>query len=367
MTTVYQTGAISVGSGSTSVTGSGTAWTTSGTRPGDLLIAGGAVALIASVNSATSITLANSWPIETQSSVSYFILQLDDGLRALAASNLLLQALNGGALTSLAGLSGGADKLAFYNGNNTFGLTDFGAAARTFLAAGPVVTANALDATAGRLLKVGDFGLGIVGAPNQLADLNSFDSVEGMYAAGSGTLNRASSPWGNSYHIVQIHRYGATSLLQVVRKDMGAYVETYVREGDSSTGWGPWRLQYGAANILGGVSQSGGVPTGAIIERGSNGNGVYVRFADGTQICWRTVSVNLGSTDDQTFAMPAVFATDTVFTSMNPVNNTMGGDAFASNARARISGSATWSVRNRTSTGHTGSETFVLFATGRWI
>jgi hypothetical protein len=43
---------------------------------------------------------------------------------------------------------------------------------------------------------------------------------------------------------------------------------------------------YNQGNILGTVSQSGGVPTGAIIERGSNANGEYVRFADGTQICW---------------------------------------------------------------------------------
>lgn len=43
---------------------------------------------------------------------------------------------------------------------------------------------------------------------------------------------------------------------------------------------------YRRANILGSVSQSGGVPTGAIVERGSNANGEYVRFADGTQICW---------------------------------------------------------------------------------
>ncbi|WP_278397756.1 hypothetical protein [Stutzerimonas kunmingensis] len=42
---------------------------------------------------------------------------------------------------------------------------------------------------------------------------------------------------------------------------------------------------YQRSNILGTVSQSGGVPTGAIIERGSNANGGYVRFADGTQIC----------------------------------------------------------------------------------
>lgn len=53
--------------------------------------------------------------------------------------------------------------------------------------------------------------------------------------------------------------------------------------------------------ILGAVSQSGGAPTGSIIERGSNANGRYVRFADGTQICWgatsgrTTASVQAGS------------------------------------------------------------------------
>ena len=38
-------------------------------------------------------------------------------------------------------------------------------------------------------------------------------------------------------------------------------------------------------DIVGTVSQSGGVPTGAIIQRGSNANGEWVRYADGTQIC----------------------------------------------------------------------------------
>ena len=47
---------------------------------------------------------------------------------------------------------------------------------------------------------------------------------------------------------------------------------------------------YNQANILGLVSQSGGTPTGAIIERGSNANGEYVRFADGTIICLITLT-----------------------------------------------------------------------------
>jgi hypothetical protein len=41
---------------------------------------------------------------------------------------------------------------------------------------------------------------------------------------------------------------------------------------------------YKKSNILGTVSESSGVPTGAIIERGSNSNGEYVKYADGTMI-----------------------------------------------------------------------------------
>jgi hypothetical protein len=44
--------------------------------------------------------------------------------------------------------------------------------------------------------------------------------------------------------------------------------------------------KFGPDNILGTVSQSAGVPTGALIERGSNANGEYVLYADGTLMCW---------------------------------------------------------------------------------
>lgn len=39
------------------------------------------------------------------------------------------------------------------------------------------------------------------------------------------------------------------------------------------------------ASIVGTVSQSSGLPTGAIIETGTNSNGTYTKFADGTMIC----------------------------------------------------------------------------------
>lgn len=73
----------------------------------------------------------------------------------------------------------------------------------------------------------------------------------------------------------------------------------------------PWREVYTAASILGAVSQSAGVPTGAVIEQGSNANGEYVRFADGTQICRMTgnfpaQAINTGASLNCPF--PATFS-----------------------------------------------------------
>ncbi|MGL4269840.1 MAG: prophage tail fiber N-terminal domain-containing protein [Plesiomonas sp.] len=45
-----------------------------------------------------------------------------------------------------------------------------------------------------------------------------------------------------------------------------------------------WVQQYGSNSIVGDVSQIGGVPTGAIIQTGTNVNGRYIKYADGTLI-----------------------------------------------------------------------------------
>lgn len=58
---------------------------------------------------------------------------------------------------------------------------------------------------------------------------------------------------------------------------------------------------YNKTNIVGTVSQSAGVPTGAIIERGSNANGEYVRWADGTQECWTNQSAAIAPGETKGF------------------------------------------------------------------
>lgn len=73
-------------------------------------------------------------------------------------------------------------------------------------------------------------------------------------------------------------------------------------------------VPYTRSNVLGTVSQSGGVPTGAVIERISGANGTAVRFADGTLICSHSLtgsaSAAVGWTYPSTFiAAPVVTGT----------------------------------------------------------
>lgn len=52
---------------------------------------------------------------------------------------------------------------------------------------------------------------------------------------------------------------------------------------------------YRRGNVIGPVSQLSGTPTGSIIESGSNANGKYVKFADGTLIQWLVPYAYTGS------------------------------------------------------------------------
>lgn len=66
---------------------------------------------------------------------------------------------------------------------------------------------------------------------------------------------------------------------------------------------------YNPENIIGTVSQDSGIPTGAIIQSGSGSNGRYVKYADGTQICFGQVSfVIQNGVHNFTLVYPLAFA-----------------------------------------------------------
>jgi len=150
---------------------------------------------------------------------------------------------------------------------------------------GTAVTQSATDTTAGRLLKVGDAGW-LDQSPSTTL-VNS--AVEpGTYSyAGSGTDASAPSAAGGS---LLVQRHGTLYITQLAMQANNWLKFTRYSQ-DNGTSWSAWATDYNEQNILGTVSQSAGVPTGAVVEQGSNSNGEYVRFADGTQICWHSTSV----------------------------------------------------------------------------
>ena len=70
---------------------------------------------------------------------------------------------------------------------------------------------------------------------------------------------------------------------------------------------------YSRDSIVGLVSQLAGVPTGSIIESGSNANGSYLKFADGTMICAKIHSFpeNSNNNAGPVINYPATFASVT--------------------------------------------------------
>ncbi|WP_434672154.1 phage tail protein [Pseudomonas sp. R1-15] len=148
------------------------------------------------------------------------------------------------------------------------------------------VTTTSSDSTAGRLMKVGDFGIGAAGpllAPNSAIK-------NGMYtfAAGAAGAPLELASAGGS---LIVNTLGGNYIQQLAMSVPGSTSNPYfgMRHFDSAGTPGPWRKFFHNANILGTVSQVSGIPTGAVIESGSNSNGTYIKWADGTMVCIRNI------------------------------------------------------------------------------
>lgn len=170
LSTTYSAGTVTVGANSTTVTATGSSFIAAGLQPGDIFWAAGLSARIASVDSATGLTLAYGWPGSALSGANYEVRYVDDGARAAASTNALLLQLASGNLSAIAGLASAANSVPYFTGSGVAGLASLTAAARTVLD-DPTISAmrdtlelqkqtSETDATAGRTLINGAWGAG---------------------------------------------------------------------------------------------------------------------------------------------------------------------------------------------------------------
>lgn len=120
---------------------------------------------------------------------------------------------------------------------------------------------------------------------------------------------------------------------------------------------------FNQGNVVGTVSESGGVPTGAIIERGSNANGEYVKYADGTMICTRLDIFDGTTTTPTSYDYPASFVAVPAV-AMSHGNGSVGGTQEAANIVVQRE-SSSWRVRTGTA-GSVSAMVITLIAIGRW-
>ena len=162
---------------------------------------------------------------------------------------------------------------------------------------------SATDTTAGALMAVGAFGVGGMALDAGVSDLNQLVTPGRWRDDGWVMANR---PPGFKFGEVIVGGYSPNYESQTYCTTDGRRA---FRARDTGE-WGAWREVFNTGNILGTVSQSAGVPTGAIIERGSNANGEYTRWADGTQICWAELKyLGIGAgIRTETWQFPATFA-----------------------------------------------------------
>lgn len=93
--TTYNAGTVTVSANGTALTGTGTQWIAAGIRPGDRFARKGLSVSIQSVNSPTSITLAEAWTGGALSGSAYEIRYTSDATRVLASSRMALEKFEG--------------------------------------------------------------------------------------------------------------------------------------------------------------------------------------------------------------------------------------------------------------------------------
>ena len=183
---------------------------------------------------------------------------------------------------------------------------------------GAAVQASPQDGTAGKLLTAGAFGLGSASAP-LLSNLDATTTLSGTWRtadpATTGTWPPAITTAAQRNGIMTVTRPDAATILQRWLQSDSA---TEWTRRNTGTGWNAWSR---SLPVTGTVAMTAGLPTGAILQRGTGAQGEFIRFADGTQICTHSLAIGpintaLGAlfqgAANVTWTFPAIFSSQPV-------------------------------------------------------
>jgi hypothetical protein len=187
---------------------------------------------------------------------------------------------------------------------------------------GAAISQNASDATAGRLLTVGAGGVLATDVPMNITNMDATPPGNGFARCLATALGTFPTGFGALPCVIVYTGISASDrYMRMMQSNMTG--GEWLRHWNGSS-WGGWKLI--SPEIVGTVSQVAGVPTGASIERGTNANGSYVRFADGTQICTRTVALGAVSS---TSTVGGMYCADAIL-APHAANFLAGSDVYAS-------------------------------------
>lgn len=361
----YSTGTVAVTANSATVTGTGTAFSANA-RVGDAFRGpDGRWYEITNIASATVLSIRPNYQGTTASGQAYTIAPMQGYVKESADRLRQLVDQFGAQLAALQPWATSATPAA---ARTALGAAPLASPALTGNPTAPTPAADDSDTSIATTAHVkAAMALFGVGAQVQTStvDLNNL-VTPGLYSCGGTSPNM---PISNYAMLVCVEAYVGDRVAQTAT--MVAGTRRWFRVSVGGINWSPWQELFHTGNILGTVSQASGVPTGAIIERGSNANGEYVRFADGTQICFVEITVAVSANTAQTIVpsspWPASFsATPNLSIAAGFYSNKLGAGSLASVSSSNFNVRPTNFDLTAPTSNTAGTCTLRISGIGRW-
>lgn len=211
------------------------------------------------------------------------------------------------------------------------------------------------DTTVGRLMLNGGHGLGSFVSAD-------FDADATGLVTRIGRMLLPNTPNGlDNYLGFHISRATDLQSAQIAIRSVNSSNPSQMefRQRGSDGIWSAWTRIYHESVAVAAVSQSGGIPTGGLIEKGNSANGYFMKFASGNTICWHTLAASAGGAVTWTYPSGAFTEAPVVTGSVIATVNS----SFQLDAAPGTS-TATFSARNAADARR--ADTCTLFAAGRW-